>query len=207
VYGEKLIALFITSGLPAEAWDCTGIAGDHRTRIAGDHRTGITGDMARRRPYRESRPQVHEKSIERQTDGRSTNRSTKWCTGIASNCVAGVANNRCTGIASNRYTGIATHRHTTSRCKSCSHVCEQSAKRTEWTNKGTTEGCTGVASNHVTWITDNHWFARHASDRHTGVTAIPNYGKASENAGFGRCCSRKKNNRGQHGQQKFVFHH
>jgi hypothetical protein len=44
------------------------------------------------------------------------------------------------------------------------------------------------------------------SDRFTGVTAVPDYGKATKNAGFGTGCSRKNNNRGQHGQYNFVFH-
>jgi len=86
-------------------------------------------------------------------------------------------------------------------------IGKESAERTEWLVVAKTAA-------RITWITGNHYtgianrlaghtsdgLARLTSNRLAGVTAIPNYGKASKDAGIGSRCSRKHNDGGQRGQ-------
>jgi hypothetical protein len=134
---------------------------------------------------------------------------------------------RLTGLATGRFTRLATG--ITAWCyKFGFQIHKESAKRTERTTAAITTGIAGTtqrftrlasnyfarfAGNHFTWLA-RRCFARLTSNRFTrlasrwltGVTAIPDYGKPSKNAGFGTRCRRKNDNRGQQGYYKFVFH-
>ena len=112
--------------------------------------------------------------------------------------------NRLTGHASNRFARIASV-GTTGMLRS-KHIGEKSTERSERTIAKTATRIAWIAGDHYAGIANR--LARHASDglarltsnRLAWVTAIPYYGKASKNAGFGSRCSRKHNDCGQRGQ-------
>ena len=187
------------------------LPGAHCTRIADRFARIATGRTMR---CCKPRFQVHEEPAEGteryMTDSTRITRIADHFARIA---------DRLARVASDRFARIATG-CTMRCCKSRFQVHEEPAERTE--------RAIAAVSARITWITDRYaWlasnryarlasnrhtglacdgFTRLASNRFTGVTAIPDCGKASKNAGFGSRCSRKYDNRGQRGQQKFVFH-
>gem|GEM_PF-4634085 len=139
------------------------------------------------------RSQVLEKSSKRSAG------AARYRDGIARITSNGLA--RCSG---NRFARIAT-RCTSACCHSGFHVRKQSGERTE---RATTRGTCIVATivyNRFAGIAGDR-FARGASHGFARVAAIPHYGKAAKNAGFGTRCCRKYDNRGQHRKYNFVFH-
>jgi len=158
--------------------------------------------MFRRKQIGEEPTERSERFVVAETAARITRITCNDDTGIA-NRLAGHASNRLTGHAADGFARITSD---TTRVFRRKQIGEKSAERTErLVAKMTASGTAGIAcngtriANRLTGDASN-WFAGHASHRLAWITAIPHYGKASKNAGFGSRCSRKHNDCGQRGQ-------